>query len=75
MSLTQAGPPAASNSNEGTMWRAGETFSAPEGGIWVTVESATPDGFEVTVAVGQWTGIFADGFESAGIGNWSTAVP
>ncbi|MCP4046103.1 MAG: hypothetical protein GY732_08960 [Gammaproteobacteria bacterium] len=42
-------PPADTGSNEGTMWRVGETFENSTGEIFVTIEAETTTGFEVTI--------------------------
>lgn len=46
-------PPADFNDNEGTMWKVGETFQDATHGISITVDSATTDGFNITVQVGD----------------------
>jgi M6 family metalloprotease-like protein len=42
-------PPAGTGSNEGTMWRVGETFVNTTGDITVSVDAETTDGFKVTI--------------------------
>ena len=42
-------PPADWGDNEGTMWRVGETFTSPTGGIFVSVDAETAEGFKVTI--------------------------
>ncbi|MFC1776890.1 fibronectin type III domain-containing protein [Pseudomonadota bacterium] len=42
-------PPADTGTNEGTMWRVGETFENSTGDIFVTVSAETSQGFEVTI--------------------------
>ncbi|MDH3255233.1 MAG: choice-of-anchor D domain-containing protein [Acidobacteriota bacterium] len=42
-------PPANYASNEGSMWRAGETFEDPDNDIWISVDGASPEGFTVSL--------------------------
>lgn len=42
-------PPADFGDNEGTMWRVGETYINFTGGVIVTVDAETAQGFEVTI--------------------------
>lgn len=59
-----ADPPANYGSNEGTMFRVGETFVSPDGRISISVNAATADGFEITVTSVLPELLFEDGFES-----------
>lgn len=68
-------PPADFGSNPGTMWTVGETFTDAENQISVTVESATADGFIVTIEFGDSVTIFEDGFESGDTTIWSSQLP
>ncbi|MBY6204240.1 hypothetical protein [Halomonas denitrificans] len=59
-----ADPPANYGANEGTMFRVGETFVSPDGRISIAIDSATVDGFEITVTSVLPELLFEDGFES-----------
>lgn len=67
-------PPGDDSSGEGTMWRAGETFTDPVAEISISVISQTADGFEITIAVGDSGLVFANGFEGGNSGAWSLTV-
>ncbi len=67
-------PPGNDSSGEGTMWRVGETFTDPAAEISLSIDSQTPDGFEITIAVGDSGLVFSDGFEDGDTGAWSVAV-
>jgi len=69
-----AGTPGSDSSGEGTMWRVGETFTDPAAEISISIDSQTPDGFEITIGVGAWGLLFSDDFEGADTGAWSVAV-
>lgn len=59
-----ADPPANYGSNEGTMFRVGETFVSPDGRISISVDAATVDGFVIGVTSVLPELLFEDGFES-----------
>ena len=63
-------PPAGFGSNEGTMWRAGETFVDSEHLITIAIDSETTDGFMVTIRSGIALPLFADGFETGDLSGW-----
>jgi hypothetical protein len=63
-------PPANVNTNEGSMWKVGETFFDPSGEISVEVLSETSNGFVVRITLGEATSIFEDGFESGNTSAW-----
>jgi hypothetical protein len=42
-------PPAGYASNEGSMWKSGEIFEDPANGIWISVDSGAPEGFNITI--------------------------
>ncbi len=65
----------ANGADEGAMWRVGECFADDPAEISVCVESATPDGFEVTISLGITDEVFSDGFESSGTSAWDVVVP
>ncbi len=66
--------PGDDSSGEGTMWRVGETFTDPAAEISISIDSQTPDGFEITIGVGAWGLLFSDDFEDGDTGAWSVAV-
>ena len=70
-----ASPPADFGSNEGTMWKVGETFEDTANQISVRVDSETANGFRVTLISGNPSEIFFDGFESGDTTVWSSAQP
>ena len=49
-------PPADTSNNEGSMFKAGETWISPDGSRRVKVESATADGFVLTIGWPRETG-------------------
>ena len=63
-------PPAGTNSNEGSMWKVGESFSDPSGAINVQILSETTEGFVVKIINGTAAMIFEDGFESGNTSAW-----
>jgi M6 family metalloprotease-like protein len=67
-------PPGGDSSGEGTMWRVGETFTDPTAEISISIDSRTSDGFEVTIGVGDWGLVFANGFESGNTEAWDVVV-
>jgi len=66
-----AEPPAGTSAEEGSMWRVGETFTDATAKISVSIDSQTPDGFALTISVGDGNPVFSDGFESGDTGEWS----
>jgi hypothetical protein len=58
--------------DEGAMWRVGECFDDAANEIEVCVDTATSDGFQVTVSYGDTGCIFTDGFESGTTDSWSS---
>lgn len=69
-----ATPPGNDSSGEGTMWRVGETFTDPVAEISISIDSQTPDGFELTIVFGDSNIVFLDGFEDGDTDDWSVAV-
>jgi hypothetical protein len=59
-------PPANFGSNEGSMFRVGETFEDPTGVIRVSVVAATAEGFELDIESILPEDVFLDGFEIVG---------
>lgn len=49
-------PPATLSNNEGSMFKPGESWIAPDGAYRVQIDAATPQGFQVTIMAGQLTG-------------------
>ncbi len=61
------------SADEGAMWRVGECFDDTTNDIHVCVDTATTDGFQVTVTVGDVAGfVFSDGFEDGDWCSWSS---
>lgn len=58
-------PPADYGHNEGTLFRPGEVFRDAAADITITVDSATADGFVVTIGVQDSHPVFEDRFEIA----------
>jgi len=58
-------PPGNFGSNEGTMFRVGESFTSPDGRVVISVNAQVGDGFEVTVNSILPEELFVDGFESS----------
>ncbi len=56
-------PPANYADNDGTMFVPGETFFDPPSGIWIRVDSETPDGYVVTIGAQTGFPVFSDRFE------------
>ena len=54
---------------ESVMLRVGEVFWNAANGIHLTVDTATADGFQVTISSGDLA-VFADGFESGDLSAW-----
>ena len=69
-----ADPPGGSAAGEGTMWRAGETFSDPSAQVEISVIAQTADGFHVRIAYGSPWEVFLDGFESGGTAAWTYTI-
>lgn len=67
-------PPDNDSSGEGTMWRVGETFTDPAAEISISIDSQTPDGFELTIIFGDSDLLFSDGFEDGDTGQWSATA-
>jgi hypothetical protein len=61
--------------SEEAMWRVGECYEDVPAQISVCVDSATTNGFQVTISRGDVDVIFDDGFESSDTGAWSATVP
>ena len=59
-----ADPPANFGNNEGTMFRAGETFVSPDGRITISIDAETANGFEVSIDSLLPETLFDDGFEA-----------
>ncbi|MEM7481005.1 MAG: hypothetical protein AAF481_07500 [Acidobacteriota bacterium] len=67
-------PPATFSDNEGSMWKVGETYVDTANEISIRIDSATANGFQVTVTRGDAPSIFEDGFESGNVSAWTTSV-
>ncbi len=65
-------PPAGYGDNEGSMWRAGETFVDAANEIQIEVLGVVGDGFEIRIGTGNTGLIFSDGFESGDTTAWSS---
>ncbi|MEM9291028.1 MAG: hypothetical protein AAGD01_05055 [Acidobacteriota bacterium] len=73
--VDEAVPPANYGDNDGTMWVPGETFEDVANNISVTVESATANGFEVTIENDFMDEVFVDGFETGDTSQWTVPDP
>jgi hypothetical protein len=67
-------PPGDNSAGEGVMWRPGETFEDVAKQIRVRVDTATTNGFQVTIMYGAVELIFTDGFASGNTNAWTYTI-
>jgi len=63
----------ANGADEGAMWRVGECFEDVANEISISVRSVATEGFVVRVTYGATGMVFDDGFETGGLGAWSSS--